>query len=121
LEFQETDAVSNGVLFGRFAGATETFLLWFGLSWSAIFGAALPGFCFIFGELINDMGSMASSSEENVMVTNSIYMIYVACGVLVTSAFYIASLSIFSESITRNFKIEYFSSALSKDAAFYDE
>ena len=63
LEFQETDTVSNGVLFGRFAGPSETFLLWFGLGWSLVFGAALPGFCFVFGELINDMGSMASSNE----------------------------------------------------------
>jgi hypothetical protein len=55
------------------------------------------------------------------MITNSVFMLYVAIGVLVTSAFYISSLSVFSESVSRNFKIEYFSSALSKDAAFYDE
>lgn len=55
------------------------------------------------------------------MIKNSLYMVYVACGVLVTASFYISSLSVFSESISRNMKIEYFSAALSKDAAFYDE
>ena len=47
-------------------------------------------------------------------------MLYVAGGVFVASALYIASLAVFSEGVEHKFKIDYFTKALEKDAAFYD-
>lgn len=47
-------------------------------------------------------------------------MVYVAIGSMVFSGTYIATLAIFSESVEHRFKIEYFTKALEKDAAFYD-
>lgn len=48
-------------------------------------------------------------------------MIYVACFVFVASGFYIASFSVFSESVQFKLKKAYMRAALTKDAAFYDE
>ena len=48
-------------------------------------------------------------------------MVYVAALAFVSSASYIMAYSLFSESVSFKLKKEYFRSALSKDAAFYDE
>ena len=46
---------------------------------------------------------------------------YVAALAFVSSAIYISSFSVFSESVAFKLKVAYFKAALSKDAAFYDE
>jgi ABC-type multidrug transport system fused ATPase/permease subunit len=110
-----------GTTFFRFADGCDTFLFWFGVLWAFAFGAALPGFCIIFGGLIDDMGTMGvGEQKENPLKKNSLYMIYVAGGTWVTSGCYISALAVYSESIAHKLKIKYFEKALYKDAAFYD-
>lgn len=127
LEFHETDVSTMGELFHRFATGGGLVLLYIGLFFSFIFGASLPAFCVVFGELIDDMGNMEATKEggfdedaPHPMQENSVFMAYVAIGVTAASAIYIAALAIFSESVEHRFKIEYFTKALEKDAAFYD-
>jgi ATP-binding cassette subfamily B (MDR/TAP) protein 1 len=91
-----------------------------GLVFSFIFGAAMPSFNIGFGGMIDDMGTM-ETQEGNPMESNCILMCYVAAGVLVASGIYIASMASFSAGVAHKLKIEYFTKALSKDAAFYDE
>lgn len=115
---------SFGDLFFRFADGCDMFLFWNGIFWSFLFGAALPAFCIIFGELLDDMGEMSAAPNEeaaNPMSQNSLYMVYNALGVMVTTSLYIGALGIYSESIAHKLKIVYFTKALTKDAAFYDE
>ena len=57
LEFHETETVSTYEMFNRFADGCDKILLWNGFFWSFLFGASLPGFCVIFGELVDDLGS----------------------------------------------------------------
>ncbi len=57
LEFHETETVDLGTLYGRFATTSNSIMLWVGMFWAFGFGAAMPGFCFFFGELIDDMGT----------------------------------------------------------------
>lgn len=122
LEFKEKETLDAGVLFSRWSDGGDKLLLANGFFWSFLFGAAMPGFCIIFGELIDDMGEMAPGSDEpNPMKENTIFMVYVALGTFVTSALHISSFAVFSESIAYKLKVEYFEAALSKDAAFYDE
>jgi ATP-binding cassette subfamily B (MDR/TAP) protein 1 len=121
LEFHETETVGIGVLYGRWASSSNICLLWFGLAWACAFGGALPGFCFFFGELIDDMGTMGKEAGGNPMTDNSINMGYIAVGAFVSSACYIGAMSVFSENVSYNMKIEYFRKALTMDAAFYDE
>lgn len=45
-------------LLTRFADCGDLIFLGNGLFWSFLFGASLPGFCLIFGGLMDDMGEM---------------------------------------------------------------
>lgn len=123
VEFKGKDVATMSELFFKFAGVTDNVNFSCGMFFSVVMGMVLPGFCFIFGELIDEMGAMVSTvgKNDNPMKDNTIYMVYVALGMLVGSFFNIAFLMIYSESITYKLKIQYFTKALAKDAAFYDE
>lgn len=121
LEFQEKEEVSNCEMFNRFANGGDKILLYLGFFFSGLLGCAFPSFNLVFGALIDDMGSQQPGSGKNPMQDNFIFMVIVAGAVLITSAVHISSFMVFSESVTYKFKAEYFRSALSKDAAFYDE
>lgn len=108
-------------MFNRFADNGDLLLLYNGFFWSFLFGASLPGFSIIFGELVDDLGQQQPGNGNNVMQENTLLMIGVAIFAFLTSAAYITSFSIFAESIQYKLKIEYFRAALEKDAAFYDE
>ena len=58
LEFHETEAVSFCEMITRFSDGCDKILAYTGFFWSFLFGASMPGFCIIFGELVDDMGSM---------------------------------------------------------------
>lgn len=96
-----------------------------GLSGSALFGAALPAFCLLFGNMIDGVGNTGadtadSSSGYDMLQTQAVYMIFIGLGVWVFSWFQVSMLLLFSESISYKIKIEYFTKCLEKDAAFYD-
>lgn len=63
---------------------------------------------------------MAPGSGKNPMKDNTVMMLYVALFAFLSSALYISTFSIFSESIQFKLKIEYLKACLKKDAAFYD-
>ena len=122
LEFAETEEAPLCEMFNRYSTTCDKILLWNGFFWSFIFGGSMPGFCIVFGALVDDLGAQQpGSGKENPMKTNTIYMIYVAGFAFLSSAMYISSFSIFSESVQYHLKIEYMKAALEKDAAFYDE
>lgn len=109
-------------MLNRYSTSCDKILLWNGLFWSFIFGASMPGFSIVFGELVDDLGEQQpGSGKENPMKTNTVNMLYVAAFTFVSAAMYIISFSIFSESVQYHLKIEYMKAALEKDAAFYDE
>jgi ABC-type multidrug transport system fused ATPase/permease subunit len=64
---------------------------------------------------------MAPGSGSNPMKENTLMMVYVAIWAFISSACYITTFSVFSESIQYKLKIEYLKACLMKDAAFYDE
>lgn len=43
-------------MFTRFADGGDKALMYIGFFWATLFGASMPGFCVVFGELINDLG-----------------------------------------------------------------
>ena len=109
-------------MLNRYSTTCDKILLWNGLFWSFIFGSSMPAFSIVFGELVDDLGAQQpGSGKENPMKTNTVYMLYVAAFTFLSSAMYIISFSMFSESVQYHLKIEYMKSALEKDAAFYDE
>ena len=121
LEFYETETVTFWEMMTRFADGCDKVLMFICFFWSFLFGAAMPGFCLVFGGLVDDLGSQQPGTGNNPMQENTVFMVYVAVLAFVASAIYISSFSVFSESVSYKLKIEYFRAALSKDAAFYDE
>jgi len=101
----------------RYADGGDKCRLFIGLFSAFVFGAALPGFCFAFGAMIDDMGEGTGLADMDSSVLN---MVYVACIVWVCSFFQVGFLGIFSTSIGTKMKIDYFAQALRKDADFYD-
>lgn len=121
LEFHETEAVGYFEMLTRFSNGCDKALLCIGFFWSMVFGGAMPGFSVVFGELIDDLGAQEPGGGSNPMKDNTLLMLYVALFAFVSSAFYISAFSVLSERVQFKLKIEYLKSALSKDAAFYDE
>jgi len=121
LEFHETEAVGFCEMLTRFSDGCDKAMMYMGFIWSFLFGASMPGFCIVFGELVDDMGTMDPGGGKNPMKDNFVMMVYVAVLAFVSSALYISGFSVFSESVQYKLKIEYLSACLMKDAAFYDE
>jgi len=117
-EFDTDEKVGFFDLCFRYASCGDRIM--FGVAWTAsmIFGAALPGFCLIFGEMIDSVGANAGFDS---LGTQAKYMIFIGLGVYVVSFLQISLFSVYAESIAYKIKIKYFESCLQKDAAFYDE
>ena len=49
--------VDTKTILFRFADSCDLVYFWLGAMGSAGFGAALPGFCLFFGEMIDDIGA----------------------------------------------------------------
>ena len=102
----------------RYASFGDNFLFWFGNITAGLFGAALPGFCLIFGELIDELGDTTGFES---MKDQALIMIYLGLGVWLVSWAQITCLLLFAERVSFKIKCKYFESCLEKDAAFYDE
>jgi len=116
-EFTQTESVSFGEMAFRYASGGDKFYMFVGMLFSFLGGASLPGFCFVFGEMIDDMAGGKALGDMNQSV---IAMCIVACIIWVTMFFQVGFLSIFSLQLGAKIKIAYFESALKKDADFYD-
>jgi len=101
----------------RYSSGSDKVYYFIGLLNAFLFAGALPGFCFVFGELIDDM-AMGKPGDMNESV---IMMCYMAFLIWFTSFFQVGFLSIFSIQVGAKMKISYFEAALQKDADFYDE
>jgi hypothetical protein len=63
--------LSKGDLINFIIGGTASLLV----------GAALPGFCLFFGKMIDGVADTgADTNEFNALQKNSLYMIYIGCG-----------------------------------------
>lgn len=65
VEFTQTDTVPFSAMAFRYADGTDKLFIFIGLFAAFLFGASLPGFCFVFGALIDDMGGSAGLTSMN--------------------------------------------------------
>ena len=101
----------------RYAHGNDKCYIFVGLLNAFLMGASLPGFCFVWGAMIDEMGAGSALADMNASV---LQMVYVAIIVWITSFFQVGFLGIFSTQIGTKMKIDYFAQALRKDADFYD-
>ena len=86
-EFTGTEMITVKEILFRFADKGDLCYFYVGAFASFGFGAALPGFCFIFGELIDKLGASTQGGGFAPLQDMSLYMLYVAIGVWVVSWF----------------------------------
>jgi ATP-binding cassette subfamily B (MDR/TAP) protein 1 len=67
LEFYETETVTFWEMMTRFADGCDKVLMFIGFFWSFLFGSAMPGFCLVFGGLVDDLGSQQPGTGNNPM------------------------------------------------------
>jgi len=49
----------------RYADGSDKCYISVGLFWAFLFGGALPGFCFVFGAMLDDMGGGKGLADMN--------------------------------------------------------
>ena len=57
-EFDTTETMGFFEIIMRQANACDKFLLTFSIFFSILFGAAMPGFCLFFGEMVDGVGGV---------------------------------------------------------------
>lgn len=67
LEFTQKEVVPISMLLTRFAKGSDRCLLAFGLFWSFMFGASFPALIVVFGNMVDDLGSIEGTNGENPM------------------------------------------------------
>jgi len=72
---------------------------------SMCFGAALPGFCLLFGEMIDSVGGQGGSNSFDTLSSQALIMVYIGIGVYVFSFLQISMFSMFSENISHKIKV----------------
>ena len=92
-EFESTDKVGYFHMAFKFADGKDKCLFFFGIMCSLLFGAAMPAFCLLFGEMVDGVGGVNSFSS---LGDSAIYMVYMAFGVWIASGGMIALLSVFA-------------------------
>jgi ATP-binding cassette subfamily B (MDR/TAP) protein 1 len=100
----------------KYASAKEK-CMWFSATLFAFFfGGALPGFCLVFGDMIQDVGGGSFDSLGG----SAKWMVIIGALAFVCSFGFIALYSLFAVSVSNKIQVEYFKAALKKDAAYYD-
>lgn len=101
----------------RYASPKEKMMWYWATFCSIAFGGALPSFCLIFGDMINDVGT----GSFDMLKDSAKWMSIIGSVATICSFSFIALYSVFAVQIAAKIQIEYFKSALTKDAAYYDE
>ena len=88
-----------------FTYANQNDLVWFysGHFFAALAGVALPTFTFMFGDIVNGIGT----NDDSGVIEQSKRMLYIGVGVFFAAWWYVAFLSVFSERIMLKTKVQY--------------
>jgi len=100
----------------RYASFGDKLMWWLAALAATLFGGALPGFCIIFGDLIQDVGAQQMDN----LTSSAVWMTVIGVIAALFSATFIALFSLFAVSATHKIQIQYFRAALKKDATYYD-
>ena len=111
-EFETTEKISWLEMVGRNAETSDYLGLFAGMFMSMLLGAALPGFCLIFGNMIDGVAETSDDNSFNALQEQSLYMIYIGCALLFIAWIQTSTLSNFGERITHRTQVNYFAQCL---------
>ena len=117
-EFTTTDTIPWSTIYQKQANCCDKTILGFAIMGSMLFGGAMPGFCLMFGEMIDGVGGAEGIDS---LKDQAVIMVFVGIFSMIFSGLQITLWSIFAQRIAEKTRIAYFRACLHKDAAYYDE
>lgn len=81
-EFDTDEKVGFFEVSFRYASGSDKLIFFGALISSSLFGASMPGFCILFGDMIDGIGGVNSF---DMLGDSALYMVYVGIGVYVVS------------------------------------
>jgi hypothetical protein len=72
-DFKGTEQIDFWYLLTARADSGDLLLFFLGSVSSVIFGAALPSFCLIFGEMMDNLGASTSKNDFSSLKTSALY------------------------------------------------
>lgn len=72
-EFKGTEQIGFWYLCTARASSGDLLLFFLGTISSMVFGAALPSFCLIFGEMMDNLGASTSNNNFDSLKTSALY------------------------------------------------
>ena len=115
-EFDTTEKIGWFGMIKRERSTNDFIKLVIGLITATLMGAALPGFCLVFGNMIDGVATTGSSDgdedEFNALQKQSLWMIYIGCALFFIAMLQVTMLTQFGESIGFKTQVSYFQQAL---------
>ncbi|KAF4695163.1 (ABC) transporter [Perkinsus olseni] len=104
----------------RFATRRQLLSIVIALASAVIHGLAMPLFAFVFGDLVDVLGTGEADFVDEVS-KRCLYMVYIGLGALFFAFTWHAILTSTSQSQATTMRIRYFEAVLSRDVAWFDE
>lgn len=141
-EYSSGDKIGFCALAHRNTNLCDRLMFYFGITFSSLFGAALPASFLIFASMVKDLGGGSTGLNEeqfakmyfdpeiaknakkagiNSMRFNAQLQVYLAFAVLFFAGAQQFFFLTFAENLAFKTKVAYFKAALEKDAAYFDE
>jgi len=116
--YKETDEIGFFSLLFRYSKGTDIMLWTLAMIATVFYGAAMPGFILIFGEMIDSIGGTSGFAS---LGDQALYMLYIGVGTMFVSGTQLFLFAWFADRIAHRIKIQYFEATLNMDSAFFDE
>lgn len=107
-EFAKGEKIGWYEMVSRYASTSDLTLFYIGTTCSIGFGAALPAFCLLFGEMIDGVAASNDTSGFEGLKTQAAYMLYIGAGVMFIAFAQVSLMAVFAENIAYKIKKEYF-------------
>ena len=114
--------ISLSDLLYKYADSTDMVYFYCGVLASIGFGAALPGFCLFFGDMIDSIGKSTASGggDFESLRDSALTMVYFSLIVWGASTLQIWFMALYAERVAFKVKLHYFMKCIEKDAEYYD-
>ena len=104
-EFATTEQIGFCDMLWRNADCSDRIIWWCAASGSALFGCALPGFCLLFGDMIDSLGGVG---QFDMLKEQAYWMTAVGLAAWLFSFLQVALFSIFAENVTFKTRVKYY-------------
>lgn len=102
----------------RFATRADYVLMIIGIIAAIITGGGIPGFSFAFGRIMGNL--MSQTDVESETASTALIMVYIGCGICVTSGTYVATWTLSASRQVAKIRLRYCEAVLRQDIGWHD-